>query len=210
VRANFLPELLNTSGDRLQLATGRYVILDRARVLEALANTFEKVEEDAYAWLDPTDTVLARFELKAGKLVVQVNSLERLDAAKSRLEALLGDAVKPSLDSIEPDIAETVRARRGQDNHAPMELPPEVATLLREKVTEQIRATLDESIPQFRGKTLRQVARNKRSQPDAVSWLREQERILRSNPQLSGVDLRPIWQELGLEYQGLDTDPPLG
>lgn len=41
---------------------------------------------------------------------------------------------------------------------------------------------------------------------DAISWLREQERMLNTNPQFSGIDVRPLWAELGLEYQGLDTD----
>ena len=99
--------------------------------------------------------------------------------------------------------------KAGGLNRAPIELPLEMATQLRQMITEKIRATLDAPTPQFRGKTLREVARSKRSRPDAGSWLREQERILRINPQLSGLDLRPIWQELGLEYQGLDSDPPL-
>lgn len=47
-----------------------------------------------------------------------------------------------------------------------------------------------------------------KGRPDAVSWLREQERILKSNPQLAGLDLRPLWQELALPFQGLETDPP--
>jgi hypothetical protein len=35
---------------------------------------------------------------------------------------------------------------------------------------------------------------------DAISWLREQERILKSNPQLGGLDMRPLWQELALPF----------
>lgn len=40
----------------------------------------------------------------------------------------------------------------------------------------------------------------------APSWLREQERILKSNPQLAGLYMRPLWQELALPFQGLETD----
>ena len=40
----------------------------------------------------------------------------------------------------------------------------------------------------LKGKTLRQAARSAATRPDAISWLREQQRIL------------------GLEYQGLETD----
>ena len=100
----------------------------------------------------------------------------------------------------------TVPSRQGPDSRAPLDLPPELSTEMCRMVTEQIRSMLDAPIPQFRGKSLRQIARSKRSRPDAVSWLREQERILKTNPQLAEVDLLPIWQELGLEYQGLATD----
>jgi len=180
------------------------------RVLAGLTKAFTKVAQDAFVWLDPAETVLARFELNGDRLLVEVNSLERLAAAKARLEALLGDAVKPSLDSLEPDLVETIRKQQRQSDRTPLELPPELAAQFCQKVLAQIRSTLDAPIPQFRSKTLRQVARSKRSRADAISWLREQERILRGNPQLSELDLRPIWQELGLEYQGLDTDPPIG
>ena len=59
----------------------------------------------------------------------------------------------------------------------------------------------------FKGKTLRQLARSAKGRPDAISWLRQQERILRSNPQLTGLDMRTLWEELALPFQGLETDP---
>jgi hypothetical protein len=58
----------------------------------------------------------------------------------------------------------------------------------------------------FKGKSLRQVARSRATRPDAISWLREQQRILQLNPQMKGLDMRPLWIELNLEYQGLETD----
>lgn len=209
LRETFVPELVNTSGDRLQLATGRFLITDRARALAGLAKAFTKVDDGTYAWLDETETVLARIEVVGDKLMLRVNSLERLQAAKARVQASLGDAVKPSLDDLEPDLAETIRTRRSGGEARALQLPPEAAAQIRAVVVEKIRDTLDSPIPQFRGKTLRQVARAKNSRPDAVSWLREQERLLKSNPQLADIDLRPIWRELNLEYQGLETDPSI-
>lgn len=87
-------------------------------------------------------------------------------------------------------------------------LPPELSAQLEAVVLNQIRKNLDEPIPQFRGKTLRGLARGASSRADAIAWLREQERILKLNPQLAKLDLRPLWQELKLDYQGLDTDRP--
>jgi len=85
----------------------------------------------------------------------------------------------------------------------PGPMPPEFhAPLLK-----RLWAALDEPIPMFRNKTLRQLAKGPKTRPDAIAWLRQQERIFRDGPAAVGLDMRPLWAELGLEYQGLDTDP---
>jgi hypothetical protein len=206
-RENFRPELVNHDDERLQLATGRYRIVDLSRIAPRLREAFTMDDEQSYVWLNDAGTVVARIEIAGDKLLVHVNSLQRLAAAKERIEALLGDAIQASLGSVEQDVFEAARSGKRSRADQPIELPPELAAQMCEMVTRQIGGMLDAPIPQFRGKSLRQVARSKPSRPDAVSWLREQERLLKTNPRLSGVDLRPIWQELGLEYQGLDTDP---
>lgn len=86
-------------------------------------------------------------------------------------------------------------------------LPAGVNAALASELMKRLRGALDEPIPMFRQRTLRQLARSPKSRPDAIAWLREQERILRASPRPIAVSLRPLWTELGLEYQGLDTDP---
>lgn len=106
-----------------------------------------------------------------------------------------------------PDRPET-QPHHDDFDESTLELEPvEIEAAVASALMTQLRQTLDEPIPMFRNKTLRQLARNPKSRPDAISWLREQERILRTNPQPIEVNLRPLWAELGLEYQGLDTDP---
>src|SRR5262249_45447929 len=82
-----------------------------------------------------------------------------------------------------PPLPELVSKRRGKAKNAPserpLELPPEVAAQLHQVLLGKLRATLDDAIPQFKGKTLRQLASSPKSRPDAISWLREQERILK-------------------------------
>jgi len=207
-----LPELVNTSGDPLELVTGHYRIQDHARVVATLRRELEKNGDGSYAWVDDAGTSLARIELSSGKLRVRVNSRNRLKAAQQRLEAMLGDTIERSLQAHE-DVGQAVRAHQGQvgktrPHSSPLELPPEVAAQFHDAVLAKIRSTLDDPIPQFKGKTLRQLARRVEGRPDAISWLREQERILKSNPQLAGLDMRPLWQELALPFQGLETDPP--
>ncbi|MEO7035677.1 MAG: hypothetical protein ABI548_17235, partial [Polyangiaceae bacterium] len=208
-----LPKLMNTNGDPLELATGHYRVRDHARVVAALATEFLENGDGSYSWVDDAGTSLARLELSASMLRVQVNSRKRLSAAQQRLEALLGDSVERSLDAHE-DLEQALRARQARPGKTgpkspPLEVSPELAAEFHEVVLAKIRSTLDEPIPQFKGKTLRQIARSAKSRPDAIAWLREQERIFRKNPQLAGLDMRPLWQELALPFQGLETDPPL-
>ena len=208
-----LPTLLNTSGDPLELATGHYRIRDHARVAAALPREFLENDDGSYIWVDEAGVSLALLELSSSMLRVQVNSRNRLKALQQRVEALLGDAVERSLE-VHEDVEQAVRARQGRTGKTgsksqPLELSPELAAELHKVVLAKIRSTLDEPIPQFKGKTLRQLARSAKGRPDAITWLREQERILRSNPQLADLDMRPLWQDLALPFQGLETDPPL-
>lgn len=205
-----LPALYNTHGERLQLATARYQVLDRERARAGLSELFEPLEDDRFAWIGENDVSLGEIELGKSTLTVHVNSLERLEAAKARIEAKLGDAVRPSLGTLDGD-SDALHARV-RDKLAEKEPPLDMSTLPKEALRElngmllqQIRSNFDQPIPAFKGKTLRQVARSK-SKNDAVSWLREQERILRRNPQFAGLDMQPLWSELGLEYRGLDSD----
>lgn len=208
-----LPELFNTSGDRLQLATARYAVLDRARVMGGLAEGgFEAASEGRFSWLSHDGTSLASLELRDEQLFVHVNSIERLRAAKERIEGLLGDAVKSRLATLEGDMPSLItqaRSRAGVARGPELDvatLPPEARAQLHGILLDQVRKRFDEPIPALGNQSLREAARGKASQADAVSWLREQERIFRFNPQMNGLDMRPLWQELGLEYQGLDTD----
>ena len=134
-----------------------------------------------------------------------------MKAAQQRVEDVLGEAIERSLEAHE-DVGQAVRAHQrkagnGRAHSLPLDLPPEVAAQFHDAVLAKIRSTLNDPIPQFKGKTLRQLARSVKGRPDAISWLREQERILKSNPQLAGLDMRPLWQELALPFQGLETDP---
>jgi hypothetical protein len=209
-----LPELFNTSGDRVQLATARYAVLDRARVLAGLAAAgFEATAEGRFNWLSEDGTSLAALELRAEQLFVHVNSLERLRAAKERIEAALGDAVKSRLATLEGDMPSLIAkarangdAARGPDLDVAA-LPPEARAQIHGLLLDQVRKRFDEPIPALGNQSLRQAASGNASRADAVSWLREQERIFRFNPQMEGLDMRPLWRELGLDYQGLDSDP---
>jgi hypothetical protein len=208
-----LPELFNTSGDRLQLATARYAVLDRGRVLDGLAAAgFASTGDGSFAWFAEDGTLLASLELRDAQLLVHVNSLERLSAAKERVETAVGDAVKSRLATLDGDMSSLLaKARSEPAARSPAldvtALPPEARAQIYGLMLDQVRKRFDDPIPLLGNKSLREAARGGASRADAVSWLREQERILRHNPQMAELDMRPLWRELGLEYQGLATDP---
>lgn len=207
-----MPTMMNTSGDPLELTTGHYRIRDHARVVAALPREFLENADGSYSWLDEAGTSLAHLELSSSMLRVRVNSKKRLKAIQQRVETLLGGAIERTFE-VHEDLEQAVRAGKSKvgqtgSKSQPLELPPGLAAEFHQVVLAKIRATLDEPIPQFKGKTLRQLARSAKGRPDAISWLREQERILRSNPQLADLDMRPLWQELSVPFQGLETDPP--
>lgn len=193
----------NTSGDALQFATGRYKVIDRAGVKAALCREYEELGDEMWRWSDADGRVLATLALQDEKLLVRVNSVERLNAAKAHVEKSLGSRVTPLLSSLDGSLDSHVEdAPTPQRDEVPEALLPDIHAML----LQQIKGQFDSPVPMFKGKSLRQLARGKNSRADAISWLREQERILNANPQLAGIDVRPLWRELGLDYQGLDTD----
>jgi hypothetical protein len=168
-----LPEMVNTSGDPLELVAGHYRVRDRARVVATLGRELAQNGDGSYGWADDAGTSLAHIELSSGRLRVRVNSRNRLKAAQKHLEALLGDAIERSLEAHE-DIGQAVRTHQGQigktrPHSPPLELPPEVAAQFHVAVLAKIRSTLNDPIPQFKGKTLRQLARSAKGRPDAIS-----------------------------------------
>lgn len=195
--------LHNTSGDPIQLATARLIVRDEAKLRQRLTRGFTRAGDDRWHWLDENEVVLADLELRGDKLLVHVNSLERLHAVQDRVEDVVGDAASPSLSSVDGSVQ---TAMKNASQASPAEVPREVLPQLHAAILDHVRAQFDVPIPMFKHKSLRQLARGKRSKADAIGWLREQERVIRLNPQFSGVDCRPLWHELGLEYQGLDTD----
>ncbi len=194
-----MPELRNTDDQALSFRSAHYRFDDRAAVHAALSRAFEDLGDGEFQRLNDAGFVVGRLELRKNRLVVHANSAERLDALGAELEELLGEHVTHAVNAIDgPPNFEAQDERNG-----PIELPPEMQREIATMMLQRLRKTLDEPLPMHSGKTLRQLSRTKTGRADATNWLREQERLLRSNPQLELLDMRPLWEELGLEYRGL-------
>jgi len=78
---------------------------------------------------------------------------------KQLVEASLGDTIERSPEAHQ-DVGQAVRAHQGKvgktrPNSRSLELPPEVAAQFHDAVLAQLRSTLNDPIPQFKGKMLR-------------------------------------------------------
>lgn len=85
-----LPELVNTSGDPLELITGHYRVREHARVVASLPREFLENDDGSYSWLDEAGTSLARLELSGSTLRVRVNSQKKRIAEKEKAQRFQG------------------------------------------------------------------------------------------------------------------------
>lgn len=190
---------------RVQRVTARYVIVDRERTLRALAEAFESVDTGRYRWLDASGGVLAELEVRDDTLSAAVDSFVRLARVKAKVGAQLGAAVKAGVDVFHGDVdapANRAGEGAGRASSTPGPAPahaPEMADRVRDALLARVRAAIDQPLPMFGGKTVRQLADTEQGRAEAKAWLEEQQRMFDADPQLRHVDLRPLWTELGVE-----------
>ncbi len=177
-------ELRNTDGEKFFWHTASFSVADPEKIRRTLMQC-EEIDYDEQAdelvWSKPAgpdnrvmgDTVtLGRIEFVGEELVVTVNSAERFNAARKWLEKLPGVIFK------------NVRTRRWDEKEkdrplderispsAPVELTPEMAAGIQEKLNEHYRAWLDEPLPILKGKTPRQASRTEAGRQQVLTLIR--------------------------------------
>lgn len=147
-------------------------------------------------------TVLGSLEFKGRKLEVQVNSVERANRLKARLQELLGDMVREPL--TERITVEQALADHQHDAGAnePLDLTAEEEAEIHKAFMDQhYRETLDQPIPMLDDKTPRQAARTKKGKDKVAAWIKylERQTTSRSNKDLGDpYDFLWMWEELGV------------
>ena len=123
--------LCNSDGDPLVIATARYGVLDEDLVRRALRKWRDLSEADGagqYVWTSVQSTVLGQLRVKAGELVLECNSRERLERGKALLAEAAGKHLSHRGDSYaeaeewKQRAAVAVEGPEGEQD----ELPPEI------------------------------------------------------------------------------------
>ena len=183
-RETHMPLLRNTDGEDLILQTASFSVSDEKVVRAALAHRKDieyDQEEDEYNWLRyqtkqpmiPGDTLsLGRMHFVLNELILEVNSAERLQAARKWLEKIPG--VK-YLDVKSRDLNQGDFDLPMDDKMGPketVEVTPELASYLQESFNRHYMNWLDSSLPVLGGKTPRQMCRSETGRKKVAMLIR--------------------------------------
>jgi len=178
------PHLCNTDGDELVWHTASFSVSEEEAVRDALLGR-DDVDydrgEDQYVWSReqrqaptiPGDTVtLGRLGFVMGELILEVNSAERLLAARAWLERIPGviyqNVKTRRLDDKSSEIPMDDRADPGEQ----VELTPELASHVREMFHTHYMKWLDTPLPMLEGKTPRQTCRTEQGRRRVAMTIR--------------------------------------
>jgi hypothetical protein len=155
------PELTNTDGDPLRLQNASFACADPAVAGTALAgmDDFEFDDADAaWIWFRPDQgerrTLLARVRPIADRLVVEVDSDQRLERLRRRLETIPGVAFERSSPVEEADFHPSRSAPP-----APVDADPEMLAAAQAMIHDHYMGWIDEAIPALGGRTPREAVR---------------------------------------------------
>jgi len=180
----YMPELRNTDGEGIIWQTASFAVADEPAVRRALAAREDidyDDENDEYLWfryqgkeaMIPGDTLhLGRMRFLLGELILDVNSAERLKAARQWLEGIPGVqyvGVKTQ------DLNEQPRDIPMDDRMGPeesVEMTPELVSYIQESFRQHYMKWLDTSLPMLNGKTPRQICKTKAGRQKAAMLIR--------------------------------------
>ncbi len=169
------PVLRNREGDDLTLLRANYTVADAAAVRAALVHLDQMVAlddpEDEHGWLalefqlNEDEVILrGRFEFSEGVVVIDTNSVERLELMSDLLFGVAPDAELIDVEETGPDaLFRGVRERSAQhddletDDFDQAALAPELAAMVEEHMIKLERRWVDEQIPALGGLTPKQA-----------------------------------------------------
>jgi len=209
VRANRLqPELRNMDDEPIELTQLRFPLCgERSLVVKALdsSSVLERETTDGcWAWfpkpyeeIAPEErvSILGHIELKDTALLLDTNSIARVERGGELLSSLLGSLVGLPLTVHEN---RELLSEENEPSELSAELTPELQEAMDTHLTNHYRQTLDDSIPMLNGKTPRECAADTALRNDVVGWLKYLENSNKRSSQ-SAYDFSWMWDELNLE-----------
>lgn len=201
------PKMTNTDGDPLELQTATFMVSDPSALPKAIAAR-EDVRADpdgSWTWLGPggpapgfgENTILGHLTLHDDRLVVEVNSVRRLDRIRRWLEQISGvrfeQARARSLDQLEQGPLDDRLPSR-----PPAPLSPRMRAEAERHFREACRRWLDEPVPALGNRTPRKSCKTEAGR-------RRVAQLVRTMPpmQIPGGTIPPpreeLLRELGIE-----------
>lgn len=216
------PELVNTDGDPIEWIEAAYPLakgVRKASVARKLDACPELASdgEDAWDWIDSGKSaalarqegtqvltsrrqdgraVLGTVELHGRKLIVQVNSGQRLERARALVEGLLANALQ------DPEILPLGSNPEGFEALGSDLSDEETEAALTAFYDSHYQALLDEAIPMLGDRSPRESIKTEAGRTETAKWLMMHEEHLAHmarSGQGPSYDIGWVWAELGLE-----------
>jgi hypothetical protein len=180
----YMPQIRNTDGESLVWQTASFSVADEEAVRNILSERDDidyDDENDEYHWyrqqgkeiMIPGETLhLGRMRFILDELILDVNSAERLEAARRWLEEISGVKYQ----GVETrDMSEQPAEIPMDDRMGPretIEMTPELASGLQEMFRQHYMKWLDEPLPILDGKTPRQACKTKAGKQKVAMLIR--------------------------------------
>jgi hypothetical protein len=209
VHPMIMPTLANKEGDLFQLIKIKFpmAINDKATIehcLNADPSLDLNSDTNEWVWLDSEKdkvtlfetTVLGHISLTDKHLIATVNSSERAEIIKSKLNEMLADRIGSPL-----AIHENIQAMMG--DMSAKERPPseqiDAPELITAYLDQHYRKTLDEPIPMLNDLTPRECSKRTGQRAMLIQWLKELENNTAAVEHMAHYDFKWMWKELNVE-----------
>jgi hypothetical protein len=142
--------------------------------------------------------------LKQDVLLLQTNSVERVDRGRELLAGALGSLVRPPLTRMqtpEQAMADAPGVRSMDQPELPLS-PANAETAVKQVLDRHYRETLKSPVPMLGGRTPKQAVRSKSGRQQVVEWLKYLENQSTHRAEASGepsYDFTWMWKALGIK-----------
>jgi hypothetical protein len=203
-----MPTLANKDGHLLQFIKIQFPIAtkDKEAIEHCLhADVYLDFNSDIneWAWLDTEQdkvipfesTVLGQISITDNHLTATVNSSERAELIKNKLNGMLADKIGNPLSVHEnlPSMMENLSTKE-----APSAEQLNAPELISASLDQHYRKTLDEPIPMLNNLTPRECSKMTDQRANLAQWLKELENNTAAVEHMAHYDFKWMWEELEL------------
>jgi hypothetical protein len=207
-----IPKMVNYDGEESILAKVHFDVSDEAALTAALdrhRDLERHGDEKVWSWVGtgknrPEPIIRAFLRLSIGHLLVETNSRERAEGARTLVERLAGPAVKCRATEYQ-DLEQAVARDLREGTRPPRELPTEMQEPARQAtvqmLSEHYDKWVDEPVPMLDDTPPREAAKVAALRPRLAGMIEDLERLYeRALEEGTGAyDPTWMWEELGIE-----------